>query len=134
MSHEISSSNTNTNIQFQWNLAHSKISGNDRAHRLAQIATEKGKVIEPSLLRFPTARSLVGNKAWEVEVKEDYTSLIRSKTGHCIKSIDKELPSSHTRILYNGKSKMQAVILCQLRTAIRQLNSYLFNIQAAEFD
>lgn len=76
MSHEISSSNTNTNIQFQWSPAHSKISGNDKAHRLAQIATKKGKVFEPSLLRFPTARSLVGNKAWEVKVKEDYTSLL----------------------------------------------------------
>lgn len=134
MSHEISSSNSNINIQFQWSPAHSKISGNDKAHRLAQIVTEKGKVVEPSLLRFPTARSLVGKKAWEVKVKEDYTSLMRTKTGRFIKSIDKGLPSSHTRILYNRKSKMQAGILCQLRTGICRLNSYLFKIQAAESD
>ena len=92
MSHEINSSNTNTNIQFQWSLAHSKISGNEKAHELAQTATEKGKTIEPGLMQ--------------------------SKTGHFVKYIDKGIPSSYTRVLYNRKSKIQAGILCQLRTGI----------------
>ena len=39
MSHEINSSNTNTNIQFQWSPAHSKIPGNEKAHKLAQTLT-----------------------------------------------------------------------------------------------
>lgn len=46
MSHEmLNSSNTNTNIQFQWSPAHSKIPGNEKAHKLAQTATEKGKKV-----------------------------------------------------------------------------------------
>ena len=57
---------------------------------------------------------------------------MQSKTGRFIKSIDKGIPSSHTRVLYNGKSKMHAGLLCQLRTGICRLNSYLCKIQAAE--
>lgn len=132
MSHEINSSITNTNIQFQWSPAHSKIPGNEKAHKLTQTATEKGKSIEPSFQRFPIARSVMKKIAWEVKANEDYTSLLRSKTGRFIKSIDKGILSSHTRALYSGKSKMHAGLLCQLRTGICRLNSYLCKIQATE--
>lgn len=44
----------------------------------------------------------------------------------------KGIPSSHTRALYNGKSKMHAGLLCQLRTGICRLNNYLCKIQATE--
>lgn len=63
---------------------------------------------------------------------DEATSLARSKAGGFIKSIDKGIPGNHTRLLYNGKSKTHARILCQLRTGIRRLNSYLSRIQAAE--
>lgn len=132
MSHEINSSNTNTNIQFQWSPAHSKIPGNEKAHKLAETATEKGRSIEPSFQRFPIARSVGRKKPWVMKADEDHTSLMRSKTGRFIKSIDKGIPSSHTRALYNGKSKMHAGLLCQLRTGICRLNSYLRKIQATE--
>ena len=63
---------------------------------------------------------------------EDSTGLSRSKTGQFVKSIDKKIPNSHTSLLYNGKSKSHARLLCQLRTGICRLNSYLSKIQAAE--
>lgn len=48
------------------------------------------------------------------------------KTGKFTKIIDKAPPPhKHTRLLYQGKSKYHASILCQLRTGICRLNRYL---------
>ena len=41
---------------------------------------------------------------------------------------------SITRLLYNGKRKIQANILCQLRSGINRLNKYLAKINAVESD
>lgn len=59
-------------------------------------------------------------------------NLKRSSNGRFIKSFDKALPGPHTLMLYKGKSKSQATILCQLRTGINRLNSYLSKIKAAD--
>lgn len=134
MSHEINSSNTKTNIRFQWSPAHStdNIPGNGRAHKLAQAATEKGRVIESGLQLFPIARSIVSQRARDVKVTQVSTSLVRSKAGRFVKSIDKGIPSSHTRALCNGNPKTNPGLLCQLRTGICRLNNYLCKIRAAE--
>lgn len=39
-----------------------------------------------------------------------------------------------TDIIYNGRTKKQSQILCQLRTGICRLNSYLAKIQAVDSD
>lgn len=132
MGHEINSSIANTSIRFQWSPAHCKIPGNEKAHKLAQTATEKGKRIGPSTQPPPVARSIVFQNAWDVKVIEDVTSLSRSKSGRFVKSIDKGMPSRHTRILYNGRSKLHAGLLCQLRTGISRLNSYLRKIRVVK--
>lgn len=132
LSHGINSSSSNVKVCFQWCPAHSKILGNKIAHKLAQSATEKGKNIQPALRSFPTARAIVFQKAKDFEDINDATSLSRSKAGRFNKSIDKGIPGNHTRLLYNGKCKSQARILCQLQTGICRLNSYLAKIQATE--
>lgn len=45
MSHEINSSNINTNIQFQYSTANSEISENKKKYRLSQRVTKKAKVL-----------------------------------------------------------------------------------------
>ena len=59
---------------------------------------------------------------------------MKSKVGRFIKSYDKALPGKHTNTIYNGRSKKQSQILCQLRTGISRLKSYLAKIQAVESD
>ena len=58
----------------------------------------------------------------------------RAKVGRFIKYFDKALPGKHTNVIYNGRTKKQSQILCQLRTGICRLNSYLAKIQAVESD
>ena len=81
---------------------------------------------------FPIARAILTQTAKDIKVIEDNTGLSRSKTGQFVKSIDKKISDSHTSLLYNGKSKSYAGLLCQLRTGICQLNSYLSRIQATK--
>ena len=132
LSHDINLSTKNVKVGFQWCPAHSGVPGNEKAHQLAQKATEKGKNVHPSLRPFPMARAILTQTAKDIKVIEDSTGLSRSKTGQFVKSIDKKIPDSHTSLLYNGKSKSHAGLLCQLRTGICRLNSYLSRIQATE--
>ena len=57
-----------------------------------------------------------------------------AKVGRFTQTFDKALPGPHARLLYNGKGKMQANILCQLRSGINRLNKYLARINAVESD
>lgn len=81
ISHGMNSSASRVKVRFQWCPAHSKVPGNERAHTLAQNATEKGKKIQPSLRPFPIARSILSHEAKSYKVMENCTSLSRSKTG-----------------------------------------------------
>ena len=55
-----------------------------------------------------------------------------AKVGRFTKSFDKALPGPHTRLLYNGRVKLHANVLCQLRSGINRLNKYLAKINAVE--
>lgn len=57
----------------------------------------------------------------------------RNPVGRFTKSFDKVLPGPHTSLLYNGKQKIHASVLCQLRSGINRLNKYQARINAAEF-
>ena len=120
-----------TSVSFQWSPGHAKISGNERTHRLAKPASRPSSVIcpyqrtSPLLLVTALEKGMSSHRA-----KSD--NLARSSCGRFLKSIDKALPSPHTLALYKGKSKNQATTLCQLRTGISRLNSYLFKIRAAD--
>lgn len=56
------------------------------------------------------------------------------KTSRFTKSFDKALPGAHTCLLYNGRSKLQVRILCQLRSGMNWLNKYLARINAVELE
>lgn len=90
---------------------------------------KKCRNIQPRHQPFPRCDLLCPSN---IKVTEDITSLPRSKPGRFVKSINKGIPDSHTRLLYNGKSKTHPGLLCQLRTGIYRLNSYLSKIQTTE--
>jgi hypothetical protein len=52
--------------------------------------------------------------------------------GNFSKRIDKALPGTHTRALYDRLKRREADILAQLRTGMARINSYLHRIGAAE--
>ena len=54
--------------------------------------------------------------------------------GKFSKELDKALPGTHTRILYDGLKKKEAKVLAQLRTGMSHLNDYLYRIGIAESD
>jgi hypothetical protein len=54
--------------------------------------------------------------------------------GKYSKRIDKALPGTHTRSLYDGLKRREADVLSQLRTGMARINSYLHRIGAAESD
>lgn len=56
----------------------------------------------------------------------------KAKVGRYTKSFDKALPGPHTRLLYNGKQKTHASVLCQLRSGINRLNKYLARMNAVQ--
>ena len=105
--------------------------GNIEAHKLAQIATLPSCI--PPTFSNPIRLLLIAkqnayNKVTAPDLKDVFT---KAKVGRFIKSFDKALPGRHTDVIYNGRTKKQSQILCQLRTGICRLNSYLAKIQAA---
>ena len=57
-----------------------------------------------------------------------------AKVGRFTKSFDKALLGPHTCLLYNGRVKLHANVLCQLRSDINQLNKYLAKINAVDIE
>ena len=100
-----------TSVSFQWSPGHAKIPGNEKAHRLAKLASRPSSVIcpyqrtSPLLLVTALEKGMSSHRA-----KSD--NLTRSSCGRFIKSIDKALPGPHTLALYKRKSKNQATTLC----------------------
>ena len=58
----------------------------------------------------------------------------KANVGRFTKTFDKTLPGPHTCLLYNEKRKINANILCQLRSGIKRLNKYLARINAVDSD
>lgn len=98
--------------------------------------TEKGNRLNLTLREFPMAKSLVLRYIAQLEKKETLALTLGAniKVGSFTQTIDKASPRHHTPGLYNGKSKAQASILCQLRTRIAHLNGYLSRINVVEFE
>ena len=70
-----------------------------------------------------------------VSVSNGHSKLINSTK---LREVGSQKPSTKhypvTRLLYNGKRKIHANILCQLRSGINRLNKYLARINAVESD
>ena len=118
-------------IQLQWCPGHSKVIGNEMAHYLATQSTEIGKDIQVERTAAPLLQAVALPLGFKTFPCSAYARPPNPKTGKFTKSIDKSpLPYIHTRLLYQGRSKYQASILCQLRTGISRLNRYLGTIGA----
>ena len=117
---------------LQWSPGHSKISGNVEAHKLAQMATLPD-CIAPNLRNPILLLSITKQNAYTKIAAPDTRAIFtKVKVGRFIKSFDKALPEKYTDAIYNGRTKKQSQILCQLRTGIFRLNSYLAKIQAVD--
>lgn len=119
---------------LQWSPGHSKIPVNGQAHELAQLATRPNSVPLPlttRVLLYSIAKQTAHLRAPAPDLK---TLFLKTRVGRFIKSFDKALPGKHSNTIYNGRPKKQSQILCQLRTGICRLNSYLAKIQAVDSD
>lgn len=113
------------------------IPGNTQAHKLAQLATQPGFI--PFPLTTITTRVLLyfiaeQNARTQIPTPDPKPPFINTKVGRFVKSFDKALPGKHTVTIYNGRTKKQSQILCQLHTGICRLNSNLAKLQAADSD
>lgn len=90
--------------------------------------------MEPRLRNFPLTIPLLLRLIDQLDKKEILALTLGAKTkvGAFTQSIDKAVPRHRTLGLYNGKSKAQASVLCQLRRGIARLNGYLSKINAVD--
>ena len=116
-------------VHFQWSPDHYDIPDNNLAHTLTQQATKKKQSVI-SIYNQPVLRTTALRLAREIQPPKA-KSFNSFKSGRFTKTIDKALPGKHTRLLYDKKPHNRASILCQLRSGICRLNSYLFKIKAA---
>ena len=117
---------------LQWSPGHSKIPRNVESHELAQKATLPNcvaPILNNPILLLSTIKENAGRKIAAPDSRATFTN---AKVGRFNKSFDKALPGKHTKTMYNGRSKKQLQILCQLRTGISRLNSYLAKIQGMD--
>jgi ribonuclease HI len=119
-------------ITLHWIPGHQGIEGNEKAHELAQKATESecDFVSETDRVPISTVYALAKRAGFKPKVNLFDTS----KTGRFTKKVDKALPGRHTRLLYDNLCRTDAAILAQLRTGMARLNEYLSKIAATETD
>ena len=88
-------------VSFKWSPCHAKIPSNERAHRLAKLASRPSSLVwrtRPLLLATALEKGMSSHRAKS-------NNLARFTGGRFIKSIDKALLGPHTLALYKGKSK-----------------------------
>ena len=119
-----------TECMLYWVPGHEGVHGNEKAHALAQNATEMTASLPTRAAKMPLSAVLREVEA-RVQVLEE-SPLHRSKNGKFVKKVDRALPGRHTRSMYNRLDRTDAVILSQLRTGIARLNGYLHRISASE--
>ncbi len=120
--------------RLQWSPSYKKITGNMEAHRLAQLATRPEALsltLRNSIMLYSVLKQRGNTLLPGPNLKMLFS---KAKVGRFIKSFDKALPGKHTKIIYHGRNRKQSKILCQLRTGIWRLNSYLSKIQAVDSD
>ena len=116
-------------VVFRWLPDHGKIAGSELARDLARKATQPDRQIPSSMklksaaLRPPPQPRHERRRHFETRPGGRYT-----------KQMDRALPGSHTRRLYDNRSRDEAQILAQLRTGKSRLNSALHDIKAVDSD
>ena len=129
--HEINMSQR-SQVSFQWSPGHSEIPGNEQAHKLAQDATTVIPVHVDDPPLYPLLQSVALDEGRRLYLAPP-PPWVKPPTGKFTHRIDKALPGKHTETLYKGRSKVEAGVLCQLRSGMCRLNGYLAKIGAAEW-
>lgn len=122
-----------SHVSLQWSPGHSEIPGNEQAHKLAQDATTVTPVHNEGLPTYPILQSVALDEGQRLYLAS-LPPWDKPPTGKYTHRIDKALPGKHTETLYKGRSKAEAGVLCQLRSGMCRLNSYLAKIGVAESD
>ena len=130
--HEINMSQQ-SQISFQWSPGHSEIPGNEQAHKLAQDITTVIPVHVNDFSLYPLLQSVALEEGRRLYLTPP-PPWVKPPTGKFTHQIDKALPGKHTEALYKERSKVEAGVLCQLRSGMCRLNGYLAKIGAAETD
>ena len=119
-------------IWLHWIPGHSGLYGSQRAHELAQRATETTVPRPREADSLPM--TVIHRAARKAGFKPEFDVFTRSKSGRYTKKMDGALPGKHTRALYDKLKKTRASILAQLRTGMSRLNCYLHKIAVADSD
>lgn len=120
-------------INFQWSPGYSEIPGNEKAHKLAQDATTITPARTDNFSQYPLLQSVALEKGRKLYLAPPLP-WTKPTVGKLTQRIDKALPGKHTERLYIGRSKLEAGVLCQLRSGMCRLNGYLAKIGAVETD
>jgi hypothetical protein len=125
---------TGMKIRLQWLPSSDDSQGLQQAIHLSQRAEPPEN---PGLIpRW--AQACLKSSLWRIartrleeQGKENFR---REKHGQFTRSLDSALPGTHTRHLYDKRTRLEASILAQLRTGCSRLNQSLFRINRAESD
>ena len=103
---------------FRWIPGHSKVRGNEQAHRAARQACKGSLITPPSILLKPKALSKT-----TMEDDRRHLTFWKGHQGRHTKTVDRALPRRHTKRLYDSLGHEDASILAQLRTGKARLNN-----------
>ncbi len=120
-------------INFQWSPGHSEISGNEQAHKLAQDATTIASARTDDCSQYLLLQSVALEKGQRLYLTPP-SPWTKPAIGKFTHRIDKVLPGKHTEKLHKRRSRLEASVLCQLRSGMCRLNGYLAKIGAVETD
>jgi hypothetical protein len=109
-----------------WTPANNQITLQGKAKVMARQAVEPFRDAKE---QTPSAKTTVLCLA-----KQKHKVGLIERVGDYTRKFDTALPGKHTRLLYNGFNRAEAVILAQLRTGMSRLNGYLYRINAAQTD
>ncbi|KFZ21110.1 hypothetical protein V502_02940 [Pseudogymnoascus sp. VKM F-4520 (FW-2644)] len=109
-----------TSITLQWTPAYEGVIGNEKAHKWAQMATEKGAQPAGNMFRQLKSRTLqAGRQLVQGQTMDKFDSM---RFGRFTRNLDKALPGTHMRAIYDQLKAPEARILVQLRTNHSLLN------------
>ena len=123
--------NLKSQINFQWSPGHSEILGNEQARKLAQDATTITPAHTDDFSQYPLLQSVALEKGQKLYLAPP-PPWTKPTTGKFTHRIDKAFPGKHTERLYKGRSKVEAGVLCKLRSGMCRFNGYLAKIRAVE--
>lgn len=110
-------------IRFRWVPAHSKVKGNERANVLAKLSTTKhAPTPSPHTFDTPLAASHALSRVKSLGQGLRAKTYTAAKGDKYTRDLDRALPGTHTKTLYDHFTRPEATILAQMRTGKCRLN------------